>query len=169
MLCNIFRSQSLRLNNDWVGHIFWYETYRLLNPKLHGSTILTLQFNGESMNSRLTYKWIKYIKEIVTQTNFQRKLIPIKSLWGLWGYIYSSGMVMYAYPRITNFRFTNFSDNEPCEFIAIFQFTNIIFTTTKNQLMSYHWFFMISIRTVIKVLMKIIVYSLFTQAPMYIL
>jgi hypothetical protein len=34
-----------------------------------------------------------------------------------------------------------------------------IFDTTKNQLISYHWFFMIIICTVIKVLIKTIVYS----------
>jgi hypothetical protein len=34
---------------------------------------------------------------------------------------------------ITNFLFTNFRYNKPRTLIPIFQFTNIIFATTKNQ------------------------------------
>jgi hypothetical protein len=33
----------------------------------------------------------------------------------------------------TKFRFSNFRCNEPCKFIPVFQFTNIIFVTRKNQ------------------------------------
>jgi hypothetical protein len=61
-----------------------------------------------------------------------------------------------------NFQATNIRYNEPCEFLPIFQFTNITFATTKNQLISYHWSFMIIIRTLIKALIKTIVYYLFT-------
>jgi hypothetical protein len=34
--------------------------------------------------------------------------------------------------QFTNFRFTNFRYNEPCKFIPIFQFTNIIFAATSH-------------------------------------
>jgi hypothetical protein len=53
----------------------------------------------------------------------------------------------------------NFFYNEPCKFMPVFQFINIIFAAMKNQLI-YHWFFMIIMHTVIKVLIKTVVYCM---------
>lgn len=52
--------------------------------------------------------------------------------------------------------FTNVHYKDSCKFLPVFQIINIIFST-KNELITYHRPFVINIRRVINILIKIIV------------